>query len=640
MKELWLKKVDDSFIILTNFRIKKLRFNLQQSFFKKKVKENQIDEDRYEYVLPFKQLYKLYNGHDEKRIFLLQNNQRFTVDDTKVTILTDLSFNWKGTTFYLYKTLDNKIAILVNGQPSSQSYFLNSNLTFEQGVGIIVKGKIRLSVDTDLEGVNLIVQHRKKRRSVRFSLKIIKKTESEAYVSGNIDLNVLIQNVTPMFNFEGYDTSVYDLYVEPVFKYDISNSRIFRLKNTNEYRYRVFRNSADEEQTLVMTVYGTEIYNNVSLRIQFVPKDTFEMSMDNLYPAKKHKKVILIAEYPHRAQDNGLQMFLFLNEEYSHLFDTYYVITANSVDRKNLNRFKNRIVTYKSKEHQTVFSNADVLLHTHSSEFILPIINTKNKERKNDIFKIFLQHGVTMSKDISHLYGKAAYPEFTNIVIAASRREKEYFEKHLGFQDNEVAVTGFARFDRLIENRRTIAKINTILVMPTWRKDMEGLTDEKFVESKFFQRYSSLFKELHDGLLDNSEIKIKLYLHNNFQRYSHLFANQSVEIESEGSSIQNLLIESDVLITDFSSVGLDFSIMHKRVIYFRFDDDSQILDDSHYLPGPIVTTAKEALIEITRSLEHPNLPEEYIDKVHKYVYCFDDTKARERILEIIKQNML
>ena len=54
MKELWLKKVDDSFIILTNFRIKKLRFNLQQSFFKKKVKENQIDEDRYEYVLPFK----------------------------------------------------------------------------------------------------------------------------------------------------------------------------------------------------------------------------------------------------------------------------------------------------------------------------------------------------------------------------------------------------------------------------------------------------------------------------------------------------------------------------------------------------------------------------------------------------------
>src|SRR5699024_4732034 len=63
-------------------------------------------------------------------------------------------------------------------------------------------------------------------------------------------------------------------------------------------------------------------------------------------------------------------------------------------------------------------------------------------------------------------------------------------------------------------------------------------------------------------------------IHRNFEKYLHLFESSSslIEIaETYSFDIQDLIIESDLLITDYSSVSIDYAYMKKPVFYYQFD---------------------------------------------------------------------
>lgn len=140
--------------------------------------------------------------------------------------------------------------------------------------------------------------------------------------------------------------------------------------------------------------------------------------------------MILISEYPHKAQDNGLQMYNFINSEYSHLIDCYYVIDTDSNDLQNLDDYKDNVITFKSKEHFEIILKTDMILHTHSSNYALPLITTFMENYYKDIKKIFLQHGIIGERNLTYLYGKKNNPTFTNKFIVSSIREKKLLKKN------------------------------------------------------------------------------------------------------------------------------------------------------------------------------------------------------------------
>src|SRR5699024_12722518 len=89
-------------------------------------------------------------------------------------------------------------------------------------------------------------------------------------------------------------------------------------------------------------------------------------------------------------------------------------------------------------EHLKVFNKADVIVHTHTPNYSLPFLTNFLENKLKAKKKIFLQHGVIGSKDVSQLYGRTEDNEFTNLFVVSSMREKKTVEKHYNYPENNV----------------------------------------------------------------------------------------------------------------------------------------------------------------------------------------------------------
>src|SRR5699024_6313080 len=69
--------------------------------------------------------------------------------------------------------------------------------------------------------------------------------------------------------------------------------------------------------------------------------------------------------------------------------------------------------------------------------------------------KLFLQHGVIASKDVSGIYGRTQNNEFTNLFVVSSEREKyELMEKYNYTKQNTILI-GHPKLDNIIMDRKT-----------------------------------------------------------------------------------------------------------------------------------------------------------------------------------------
>ena len=113
--------------------------------------------------------------------------------------------------------------------------------------------------------------------------------------------------------------------------------------------------------------------------------------------------------------------------------------------------------------------------------------------------------------------------------------------------------------------------------MPTWRVKYTNISAKDFLKSDYYIKCTELLN--NDNLisyLKEHEMKLVFYPHIEMQKFINLFQTKSdlIEIKSANTDIvEDLLIESKVLITDYSSVFFDFSYLEKKVIFFHFDND-------------------------------------------------------------------
>lgn len=112
--------------------------------------------------------------------------------------------------------------------------------------------------------------------------------------------------------------------------------------------------------------------------------------------------------------------------------------------------------------------------------------------------------------------------------------------------------------------------------MPTWRDWLNS--EYAFNNSEYKQRYLDLINNNKvKALLEKYNIEINFYPHyraqNFFKYYLDKTKGEINYITLVEKTVQELLIDHDILITDYSSVSFDFSYMKKPVIFFHFDID-------------------------------------------------------------------
>ena len=129
-------------------------------------------------------------------------------------------------------------------------------------------------------------------------------------------------------------------------------------------------------------------------------------------------------------------------------------------------------------------------------------------------------------------------------------------KEYLGYSDQEIVINGLPRWDKLYRDKRYT---KTILIIPTWRNDLEKVTDEVFQQSQYFKFWNSLLSnQKFISYVEENDIKVHFFIHIILSRFIHLFSSCSKNILFKNNdNIQDLLLNCGMLITDYSSVSFD-----------------------------------------------------------------------------------
>ena len=187
------------------------------------------------------------------------------------------------------------------------------------------------------------------------------------------------------------------------------------------------------------------------------------------------------------------------------------------------------------------------------------------------------------------------------------------------FSLERIVKAGLPRNDFLVQNRENDALKQQVkqkyasllnlpldkkwyLYLPTWRHG-EG-SAFSFMTSEKREQYQTLLREQNAILIEKQHPIVLRRLNLSGESQDNLFA-LSVE---QGTLIdmQELLLISDRLITDYSSCFFDFALLERPCIHFAYDFEEYTQKDSgveydlrDIAVGPIVET-EEALIEAMR----------------------------------------
>ena len=369
--------------------------------------------------------------------------------------------------------------------------------------------------------------------------------------------------------------------------------------------------------------------------------DNLEQRVIRLCSIFIKKDIWLIGERMNTYQDNGMYFFKYLQNTHPEI-ESYYVINRDCldlVDSKN-------VLVFNSLKHKLYFSAAKVYANSHyDAAYPRTCLTQKRYRMASKTQNVFLQHGITCS-NVSQYYGKAASD--INMFICAVPVEKIVAVRDFGYQDEEAPLTGFARFDGLNDAN---AK-SQILLMPTWRRSLQDYSNGEFVASEYFKRLKVLLSsEWLQEFLQKHDMCLKFAPHYAMTPYLYLFEDLKdgrIDIVNTSQvSVQTLLKESALLITDVSSVQFDFAYMQKPIIYYQWDYDE--ITKTHLGKGyfnfendgfgPICKTL-DALKDTLESMGDTNwqMSADYAQRVDAF-FKYRDTKNCERIYNAIMNGL-
>lgn len=358
----------------------------------------------------------------------------------------------------------------------------------------------------------------------------------------------------------------------------------------------------------------------------------------------KRKNPWLICEkFCQTAQDNS---YYFFDYCYHHADkkDIYYIIDKESVEYKKLEDKKDKVIDYMSLKHMIYLQCNAVLVsaETRIHYYAWKVGRGRVREKLNQHPFVFLQHGVIGFKRLTNL-GKNSLNK-SELFVTSSEFEKKLIMKHIGYEEKEVIVTGLPRWD-VVENKVDLTKPREIVIMPSWRIELEGLKDNEFVQSEYYKKYKELVesKELQQ-LITKEHVKVTFLIHPMLRQYVGQFASncENITIYPFGETpINEVLMRSSMVITDYSSIAWEVYRMKKPVLFYRFDMEQyeamqgSYIDLNEEVVGHVTKTVPELLEWITFYIHNGFKEEEQFAKARKKYFAYIDHNNSKRVYEAV-----
>lgn len=413
---------------------------------------------------------------------------------------------------------------------------------------------------------------------------------------------------------------------------------------SNKYRYSYFSNG---KRSLSYTV-DTLIFNRVGIIKKFGKEvklclEIFRKDgilgigaavlriLLHIYSFFKIKPLWLISDRASLAGDNGEALFRYLRKNQKNI-DARFVLIEGTQDFERLKKI-GPVLKRDSIKHKLLAAVSGAIISSHAEFEIFNPLRARVEPFRNFYVKtnfVFLQHGITQN-DISDWIGKYN-KNFAGIVTAATPEYNSFFKYDYGYNQKNIWLTGFPRFDRL-EDRSE----KRITIMPTWRKYLtsgwDSFTDvwslgNDFEESDFYKFYNGLIN--NEKLLTAAEkcgYNVDFFPHPSLQPHIDRFEkNNKVTFVEKGTAYKDIYSRSALLLTDYSSAVFDFSYLKKPVIYTHFDKE-QFYGGDHICDNGYFDYERDGFGEVEYDLEST------VDRIIEYMEngCELKPKYRERI---------
>lgn len=272
----------------------------------------------------------------------------------------------------------------------------------------------------------------------------------------------------------------------------------------------------------------------------------------------------ILSFYFYKMERKPIYIFAGFNGEYK-IDNAYYLF-------KNARKHEE----YKSYYICRVKFNEDVLIKNTVKSIIYIILAKKIyvSHSESDLLDyvwrflhvdvIFVQHGVISLKKLPE-YESKKYHGF----VCSNYLEERILKQFYCVNDKNIIKSGLPRFDLLTRENinKSISQssnLNSILVMYTWR-NFNDFSIDKYI-NHIENRLSSLSKTKYKIYVSLHPMLSKVKVGRNFEPY----ALERIEF-IEQSRLSEMIMNTDILITDYSSVSWDYIYQGKVIIFDQFD---------------------------------------------------------------------
>jgi teichoic acid glycerol-phosphate primase len=237
---------------------------------------------------------------------------------------------------------------------------------------------------------------------------------------------------------------------------------------------------------------------------------------------------------------------------------------------------------------------------------------------------------------------KSVYSRFSKVTVG-SEAMAEIFHEAFGVTENRLLRTGIPRTDvffdqnaqlraksKLFQKYPFLKDKRLILYAPTYREhqlvNAEIELDLKKM-SDHFEEDSVLLLKLHPA------IKNKIIIPPDLEHFVHDF--------SDHHQLNDLLFITDILITDYSSIPFEYSLLNRPIIFYLYDLEEYEKERGiwesfiKFLPGPIAYSSSD----VTSIIKEGRFDEERVRAFSAKWNEYSTGNSSRNVLDVLREKL-
>lgn len=364
--------------------------------------------------------------------------------------------------------------------------------------------------------------------------------------------------------------------------------------------------------------------------------------LNKLLPKYNH---VIVQGFPN-VESSAVEVANYIVNNYD--YPVYFAVSSNSKDfpEEGILHSKVTVVDQSKLNFRWKYLTARYLFFTHGS-----VLDSFSKRQVT----VNIWHGI-LYKKVGKLIGHEGIP--SRFTVGTSKLTQEMFSKAFGIPASSVVVSGYPRNDILLRSKHDKHEIRNkissefnsydkiLIWMPTYRKSVVGVfrqdgieVDNPFyIENFDVVKFNNILKKYNTLCIVKPHPMAPKF--ENLNDLENLMFIDDKWISDKGITLYHLVGSTDMLISDVSSIMIDYMLMNQPIICVSADFESYknsrgfyFNDIENWIPSEIIKDQQSFfnyLNDILLTGEDPYVQKR--ESLKNLFFSYHDNKSTERLI--------